>query len=110
MNKHDLVYRDQVVDTLKKNMAYAIFDEEGNYTTRGLKLLENINLVPPAQLREKGGKWILKQRRVVDDLRTTGYYLLTTYSCSECNAEMTCKTKFCPGCGAYMRSENNVSL
>ena len=38
-------------------MAYAIFDEEGNYTTRGLKLLENINLVPPAQ--QKQGKWIL---------------------------------------------------
>lgn len=52
MNRYDLVYRDQVVNTLKKHMPYAIFDDDGNYTTRGMRLLDVISTVPAAQAQQ----------------------------------------------------------
>ena len=52
MNKNDVVYRDQIIDTLKKNMPYAIFDDDGNYTTRGMRLLDVISAVPAAQAQQ----------------------------------------------------------
>lgn len=104
MNKHDLVYRDQVVDTLKKNMPYAIFDEEGNYTTRGMRLLDVINLVPPAQPQQKKGYWI---RHISTEF---GPKLNDTIECSECKiafpTENMFRRSFCPSCGADMRGES----
>lgn len=67
-----------------------------------------IEKLPSAQPERKNGKWKLKQRRIVDDLRTTGYYLLTIYSCSECNAEVTCEMNYCPNCGSDMKNNKMI--
>ena len=101
MNKNDIVYRDQIIDTLKKNMPYAIFDDDGNYTTRGMRLLDVISAVPAAQSQYKKGKWIKISPANI-------------YECSKCGKNVMTDDisayDFCHGCGADMRSENNVSL
>ena len=105
MNKNDIVYRDQIIDTLKKNMPYAIFDDDGNYTTRGMRLLDVISAVPTAQLQHKRGYWI---RHIRTGL---GPKLNDTIECSECriafSTENMFRRSFCPNCGADMRKDKN---
>ena len=102
MNKNDVVYRDQIIDTLKKNMPYAIFDDDGNYTTRGMRLLDVISAVPAAQAQHKKGKWIHDGRKFKGGNDWV--------HCSECGhlGIMASRSNFCPNCGAKMDGENNA--
>ena len=102
MSRYDLVYRDDIIDAVKKNMPYAIFDDDGNYTTRGMRLLDVISAVPAAQAQHKKGKWIFEEY-------PDGYYHT---ECSECKhhfiEDAYLKSyNFCPNCGARMDGESD---
>ena len=60
--------------------------------------IEAIKELPPAE--PKHGKWIHESIRSGNSL--TGYFLLPTCSCSECNCCVSSDSPYCPNCGAKM--------
>ena len=60
-----------------------------------------INKLPSVQLQKKKGKWIVTE----DDLDGVNFPSFSC-ECSECGADFSWKTDFCPGCGAEMESED----
>lgn len=102
MSRYDLVYRDDIIDAVKKNIPHAIFDDYGNYTVRGMRLLDVISDVPVAQPECKKGKWVFEEY-------PDGYY---HSECSECKHHFIEDAylrpyNFCPNCGADMRGERD---
>lgn len=69
--------------------------------------VETLMGLPPAHLKQKIGRWIL-----FDECANAGYY------CSECHKKIVRegwsktvkKIKFCPNCGAMMRSQQNGNI
>lgn len=100
MNRHDLVYLDDIIDAIEKNMPHAIFDDCGHYTMRGMRLLDVISAVPVVQSRRKRGKWVLSYSnyRIKSD---------AWYRCDQCENETQYSTNFCPNCGADMRDNSD---
>lgn len=92
MNRHDLVYRDDIINALKEKMPYALFDDCGHYTMRGMRLLDVISAVPSVQVERKKGKWIEIEPHMV--------------ICPFCKYASSRKN-FCAECGADMRGESN---
>lgn len=92
MNRHDLVYRDDIIDAIKKNIPHAIFDDYGNYTVRGMWLLDTISAVSPVQVERKKGKWIEIEPHMV--------------ICPFCK-HASSRKNFCAECGADMRDNSD---
>lgn len=112
MNKYDLVYRDDIIDAVKKNIPHAIFDDYGNYTVRGMRLLDVISDVPVAQPECKKGWWVEmgvnadKTHNIVCSKCGEGY---KTKGHAKSIATRA-KWKFCPSCGADMRGESDETI
>ena len=102
MNRHDLVYRDDIIDAIEKNMPHAIFDDCGHYTMRGMRLLDVISAVSVAQPECKKGKWVFEEY-------PDGYY---HSECSKCKHHFIEDAylrpyNYCPNCGADMRDDSD---